>query len=121
MSKTCSQFFVALIDQWSNESAAPRHVCDAFFDLVYTEFFPGMMQRILDKSFDLKDANQNRVFKEVCRGIWLLKQSNRGQSGFETRFLSGLGSTNVANAVHSASSSKDIEACLMQWKQELER
>lgn len=116
MSKTCSQFFVALIDQWSNE-AAPRHVCDTFFDLVYTEFLPGMMQRILDNSFNLKDANQNRVFKEVCRGIWLLKQSNR-QSEFHARFLSGLGST---NAVQNASSSKDIEACFMQWKQELGR
>ena len=120
MSKTCSQFFVALIDQWSNE-AAPRHVCDAFFDLVYTEFLPGMIQRILDKSCNLKDANQNRVFKEVCRGIWLLKQSNRGPSEFQARFLGGLGSTNVANAVQNASSSKDIEAGLMQWKQELRR
>ena len=130
MNKTCVQFFCELISQWGGSGIiqAPPNVVNAFFDFAYSVFVPGMTVRILDNTFNAKDALYCRVLAEFSRSLWLLKQSCRGNVEFQSRFieivLNGgggerkLGSQKIALGFQNAACAKDIELTLKEWKVE---
>jgi len=134
MNKTCVQFFCELISQWGGDygnQQAPSNVVNAFFDFVYNVFVPGMTVRILDNTFNAKDALYCRVLAEFSRSLWLLKQSCRGTVEFQSRVIemlvlggggdSGIrkpGSQKIALGFQNATSGKDMELTLKEWKAE---
>ena len=136
INKTCTQFFCELISQWGcgNDQlspAPPTNVANAYFDFVYGVFVPGMILRILDTTFNVKDALQCRVQAEFCRALWSLKQSCRGNTEFNSRVIDLIvlggnaggrkGSPNIVHGFHNATCGKDMEVLLMAWKKDLEQ
>ena len=136
MNKTCVQFFCELISQWGGatggDQQVPLNVVNAFFDFVYNVFVPGMTVRILDNTFNAKDALYCRVLAEFSRSLWLLKQSCRRNVEFQSRVIEMLvlggsrgdggirkpGSQKIALGFQNATSGKDMEMTLKEWKLE---
>jgi len=138
MNKTCVQYFCELISQWGgaggNQQDPPPNVVNAFFDFVYSVLVPGMTVRILDNTFNAKDALYCRVLAEFSRSLWLLKQSIRGNTEFQSRVIemlvlgggggdsgSGIrkpGSQKIAFGFQNAACAKEIELTLKEWKVE---
>lgn len=132
VNKTCIQFFCELIKQWGcgsecqSQIPPPTTVTDAFFDFVYGVFVLGMIHRVLDRSFNVKDALHCRVLAEFGRALWLLKQSpRRGSAEFHSRVVEMMigGGRNgshdfLLNGLQSATCGKDMESVLKAFKKE---
>ena len=133
MNKTCTQFFGALIQQWgcisdSQSHVPPIQVSNAFFEFVYDVFVPGMFTTIIaTTTFNVNDAIHRRVLAEFGVALWLLMQSRRGNTEFQSRVVElrirdgdeggRKGYPDIASAFHNAKSGKDIELILKSWKE----
>eukprot|EP00551_Chaetoceros_affinis_P005912 CAMPEP_0203663810 /NCGR_PEP_ID=MMETSP0090-20130426/1345_1 /ASSEMBLY_ACC=CAM_ASM_001088 /TAXON_ID=426623 /ORGANISM="Chaetoceros affinis, Strain CCMP159" /LENGTH=1077 /DNA_ID=CAMNT_0050526847 /DNA_START=293 /DNA_END=3526 /DNA_ORIENTATION=+ len=114
MKKTCIQFFRELITQWMSKDCTVAEVVrirSGFAQYVLKIFLPKMVNYFVGAEFNIQDANQYRVMREVVAGLADIK-SRCSNEEFEEFISSCNVPTEIAGGLRQAQTPADMEACL---------
>ena len=120
MKKTCIQFFHELLDQWGQQMNGSTNgnfsIQQGFAQYIFTTFVPGMINCILDPTFDETDAVMSRCVVEFAGVLWSFK-STRGLDLFQQAIVVGCLQpircpSNVLTGFQTASSKMEMEVCM---------
>jgi len=115
--KSCILFFKGLLDQWSEVGSVDDIIRTGFLGFITSSLLPDLLKGVMDPNFDVSDAMNIRVVVQTSKLLEILQaQYHSPYNHFMGNFLQNSGcAASTATAFSSASTSADIEKCLLQY------
>ena len=115
--KTCVQIFNSLTNQWLGHpnNGNDASIMRGYQTYLFEEFLPGMLNLFISTDFNLKDAMQFRVVREIVSLLFLLKSKCGVHiEQLITRIVASKCAETAAFSatIHAATSKAELERCI---------
>ena len=119
--KSCILFFKGLLDQWSEVGSVDDIIRTGFVGFITSSLLPDLLKGVMDSNFDVSDAMNIRVVVQTSKLLEILQaQYHSHYNHFMGNFLqNSVCAASTATAFSSASTSAEIEKCLLQMRKDI--
>jgi hypothetical protein len=117
--KTCLHILRELVDQWVQNKQAPCGYARGLLTILYSAVLPGVLTAFVDKSFDERDAQNNRCVWEFAKLLYSLASSGEANAALASLYTTNAPAATL-DGLFMATTAKAMElfllARLSEWK-----